>query len=468
MATDSANQQPPDRRLNSWKEIAAYFGKDERTVKRWEGQRGLPVHRLPGGARKTVFAYASEFEAWLKSAAEPEPAPAMANLPDSAPARALPGRKLAIIAAGLAAAGLIAAVLTVELTTLRGSDLADSAAPAGTPAHQPSAEVRDLYLSGVYHWESRTPEGLRRSVDLFDQAIAKDPNYADAYVGLANAYNLLSQYTVMRPETAYPLAGDAARKALQLDGQSAGGYSALAFTTFYWSHDIDNAEALFKKALTLDPTSSRTWHWYALALMHTGQMDEPVKAIEKAQSLDPVSRSILANKALIYFYAGRADEAVSLLKDLTASAPEFQPPHFYLATIDLDRGHFDDYLDESRIAARLSGNAALAETIAAGTQGYAQGGPSEMFARMLAVQQAQHGSGRETAFNLARTAAQAGLTDAAFAYLDESVRSREPDALGIRIDPSLKPLRADPRFEKLAETAFAPPAERDPSEKGRL
>lgn len=461
MATDSANQQPPDRRLNSWKEIAAYFGKDERTVKRWEGQRGLPVHRLPGGARKTVFAYASEFEAWLKGGTEPETAPAGVILPDNAMRRRPTGRGRVLFAAGLIGAGLIASALTVELIGARQADPAPGIASAGLPPHQPSAEARDLYLTGVYHWESRTPEGLRRSVDLFDQAIAKDPDYADAYVGLANAYNLLSQYTVMRPEIAYPLAGDAARKALQLDGQSAGAYSALAFTTFYWLHDIDRAKELFSKALALDPTSSQTWHWYALALMHTGQMDEPVKAIEKAQLLDPVSRSILANKALIYFYAGRVDEAVALLKDLTASAPEFQPPHFYLATIYLDRGQFSDYFDESRLAAKLSGNDALADVIAAGAGGYAAGGANEMFARMLAVQQAQNENGRETAFNLARTAAQAGLTDAAFAYLDESVRSREPDALGIRIDPSLKPLRADPRFEKLAKTAFAPPAEHD-------
>ncbi len=461
MATDTGNHLPPDRRLNSWKEIAAYFGKDERTVKRWEGQRGLPVHRLPGGARRTVFAYASEFEAWLKAPAAPEPTPAAVDVPDTAPARAMPHRGLAIFAAGLAVAGLIVAALIVEPTRTREPGPAAGVAAGRPPLHQPSAEARDLYLTAVFHWESRTPEGLRRSVDLFNQAIAKDPNYAAAYVGLANAYNLLSQYTVMRPEIAYPLAADAARKALQLHKRSASAYSALAFTTFYWSHDIDTAEALFRKALTLDPTSSQTYHWYALALMHTGRMDEPVRAIDKAQLLDPVSRSILANKGLIYFYAGRSADAVALLKDLTASAPEFQPPHFYLATIYLDRSQYVDYLDESRIAARLSGNAALAETIAAGTQGYARGGPSEMFARMLAAQQAQHESGRETAFNLARTAALAGLTDAAFGYLDESVKKREPDALGIRIDPSLKPLRADPRFEALAEAAFAPPAGHD-------
>jgi tetratricopeptide (TPR) repeat protein len=445
----SFNPVPRKRRLTGWKEIGAFFGKNERTVKRWESQRGLPIHRPPGSAKTAVFADVVELEDWLKGsrAAEafedvPEPAAPPLSEETAAPV-ARPSRRLLMLAGSFAGMALLVIGLLIA-----------DPFRAAAPRHEPSAEAAQLYFSGIYHWNTRTAEGLKQSLDEFRQAVALDPDYAAAQAGLGNAYNLLAQYGVMKPGEAYPLAKAAAEKAITLDPALADGYSALGFALFYGFKDLRRSEALFKQALTLDPTSSRTFHWYALIMMHTGQFDEPLRAMTRAQELDPDSHAVRANRGLILFYSGRAEEAIGVLTDLTRSAPAFLAPRYYLATIYLDQQRYDDYLRESLKAAELEGNAALKAEIEAGAAGYRAGGAKGLFAAILAVQKSEHAAGKETAFNVARTAALLGDNDAAFASLEQSLAGREPDLLGIRIDRSFKSLRGDPRFQKLADTVL--------------
>ncbi|MEJ0013287.1 MAG: hypothetical protein WDM94_11835 [Bauldia sp.] len=447
MSTESVVDSPaPDRRLNSWKEIGAFFGKDERTVKRWEAQRGLPVHRLPGSARTTVFAFAGELEQWLRSGrVERQAADAVG------PATPRPWAWPVVAAGALA---LVALGVAAEVLVNRAPVAPHVATATTPPRHQPSAAAADLYLRGTYFWNTRTPDSLREARRLFDAAIAADPAYAEAYVGLANAYNLLTQYTDMPAATAYPLAKAAAEHAIALDANLSDAYAALAFTTFYWAHDLAKSRALFERALTLNPDASRTLHWYALVTMHSGDFAEPLRAITHAQELEPESRSILANKGLILFYAGHADEAVALLEDLKTTAPEFLPPHYYLATIHLDRGQYGDYIRESLEAARLEGNDAMRATFTAASLALASGGAPAMFTAILTSQTAQYAAGKETAFNVARTAASLGDLQTALDYLEKSKAADEPDIIGIRLDPQLKPLHTDPRFKTLADAVF--------------
>ena len=206
--------------------------------------------------------------------------------------------------------------------------------------------------------------------------------------------------------------------------------------------------------MALDPGSSRTFHWYALIAMHTGKFEEPLRAITRAQELDPESHSVRANRGLILFYAGRTEEAIAVLTDLTRTAPAFLAPHYYLATIFLDQQRYDDYLRQSLQAAEIEGNDALRAEIEAGMEGYRSGGAKGLFAAMLAVQKSELAAGRETAFNVARTAALLGDNDAAVASLEQSLAGGEPDLLGIRIDRSFTALRGDARFQRLAETVL--------------
>jgi tetratricopeptide (TPR) repeat protein len=192
-------------------------------------------------------------------------------------------------------------------------------------------------------------------------------------------------------------------------------------------------------------------------MMHTGRFEEPLRAIAKAQELDPDSHAVRANRGLILFHAGRADEAIAVLTDLTQSAPAFVAPHYYLATIYLDQQRYADYLAESRKAAELEGNPALQAEIAAASAGYQSSGAKGLFAAMLAAQRREQADGRETAFNVARTAALLGDSEAALAALEQSRADGEPDLLAIRIDHAFKALRGNARFQKLADAVLALP-----------
>ena len=462
-----AKDKHADRRLSGWKEIGAFFGKNERTVKRWES-RGLPIHRLPGDTKAAVFAYTEELEAWLTSSRDAIAAEAVESMRtpedagEAAPWVVIPlaaGRtdRLRPMLAIMVFVVLLAVGAGVFLQERSATDAPAQLAATTAPRHQPAPEVREIFLSGLYHWNTRTAEGLKQAKGEFEQALAKDPDYAEAHAGLANAYNLLAQYGVMPAAEAYPKAKAEAERAIALDDHLACGYSALGFATFYGSKDLRRAETLMKRALELDPNSALTYHWYALMMMHTGKFDEPLRAITRAQELDPNSHAILANRGLILFYAGHADEAIVLLKDLNRSAPKFLSPHYYLATIYLDRRRYDDYLQESLTAARLEGNTALEAAVQAGAEGYRAGGAKGLFAAMLAVQQSELAAGQETAFNVARTAALLGDSATALKSLKQSQAAGEPDLLGVRIDPSFISLRGDPQFQQIAVNALDVP-----------
>ncbi|MFZ5677943.1 MAG: tetratricopeptide repeat protein [Pseudomonadota bacterium] len=442
---------PPDRRLRSWKEIAHFFGKDERTVKRWEAQRGLPVHRVPGSTRTSVYAYARELEEWLKKPSpalapeEPAPAPEPAIEVAAPPPRFLLFRaQAAVLLLGLLLAiGAVSAFLyrSAPQPAVIGDD---------TVTEPLSPSIHDLYLAGRYNLSTRTPEGLTRALEQFTQIIARDPNHAGAYAELANTYNLLPQYALMPADIAYPQAKTAAERAIRLDGKLAAGYSALAFTEFFWSRDFARSEQLFEQALALDPNSAQTYAWYALTIMHSGEFGKALAAISKAQELDPESRAILANKALMLFHAGNSKEAIAVLKELRRTAPGHLATHFYLATMYLDEEDYEGYLRESLKAAELQRNDAMRRTFEAAQKGYQADGARGLFAALLDAQRLQFDHGREQAFNVARTAGVIGDADTAMAYLRKSKEIGETDILAIRIDRSFKKLWPNEDFRALA------------------
>jgi tetratricopeptide (TPR) repeat protein len=322
------------------------------------------------------------------------------------------------------------------------------------PAHRPPPDAVDLYLRGTYAWNERTPESLGKAVAFFNDAIARDPDYAAAYAGLANAYNLLAQYTSHAGTSAYAQAHAAAERARALDPNNADAYAALGFATFYGGHNLAEASTLLRKALALDPNQARIWHWYAMITMHTGKFDEPLAAIRRAQELAPDQRAILANRGLITFLAGESDEALSILTDLVESAPDFLPPHHYLASIYLDQGRYGDYLHESLRATELDRDEDAHAMFEAAARAFDQGGAPAMLTEMLADQTARYTAGNESAFNVARTAAVLGKRQLALDYLLKSKDAGEPEFVGIHVDTMLKSLHDDETYRHLAAAAF--------------
>lgn len=441
-----------DRRLSGWKEIAAYFGKEERTMKRWEARRGLPVHRLPGVGRATVYAFASELEQWLKSADrdeadDPEVSSDAEEAPAAHPVEEPARRQRKWPLAGLGAAGT-ALVLGLAWSFIGPFTIHET-------THRP--EAVELYLKGSYFWNKRTPAELDRAVQYFNLAIAKDPAYAEAYMGLANCYNLLREYTTMPAEEAYPKAKAAAERAIALNDKLADAHTALAFVEFYWSRDMPRAEREFQRALELDPNSVRTHHWYGTALLHLGKFDQALAEINKAQQLDPRSRAILADKGLILYYAGRVQEAVDLLEQLAESEPDYLSPRAYLSAIYFAEKNYPSYVKEEILAARLLGDKNRASIAESAGDAFRSSGPDAMLAAILREQERIYSAGGGNAYALARTYALLGDQSRAITYLKEANARRDQGMLGMRIDPALASLRSTADFQRLLMDVGLPP-----------
>lgn len=439
-----------ERPLTGWKEIAAFFGKDERTVKRWEVQRGLPIHRVPGHQRATVYAWPSDLDAWLTSAdgsAEVE----IATVAVAAPPRTVPRFWFA--------ASFVMICAAVGGTAYQAGALRNAAEQpvevAGGGA--PSIEARDLYLAGMYNLDTRQADGIRQAIALFTQAVTKDPDYAAAYAGLADGYNVLSHYTSAPPEDAYPRARAAAERAIQLDPDYSGGYAALAFNTYYWKRDFKAAQELFERAVALDNNNARTHHWYALAAMPDRRFDIALREIALAQALDPSSPVILASKALILFYAGDANQAETMLLQLATTQPKLQSPPAYLAMLYLAGHRYPEFLREYRRAAEVTGNAGRVAIANAAQKGMLQDGPRGLLIAMLEEQKRQFDLGTESAFRLALTAALLGETQEAIDYLNISLQRQEQELLGIRLNPALAGLNHDQRYQEIVgKVGFTP------------
>jgi tetratricopeptide (TPR) repeat protein len=493
--TPSDGTPGPNRRLDTWKEIGAFFGRDERTVKRWEITRGLPVHRVPGAGRANVYANTDELAEWLKGKndtvefdseispgspaeeadtqylTEPNPTDSpradpvvndrrigeRRNAGGISRTSSLFDRRRREFRYFAIALVILAALVIVAITRRSWSARAARKEAAVSQPRAIDPEAEQLYLKGIYYFNKRTPESLNQAVDYFTQAVVRDPQYAEPYVGMADSYNLLREYSVMPPSEAYPRAAAAAKRAIALNDSLSGAHSSLAFVDFYWSWDVPSAQSEFKRALELDPNSVRAHHWYATFLLHLGRFPESLEEIEKAQKLDPESKSILADKGLILFYAGNTDQAVALLKQLEASEPDFLSPHTYLAIIYSSQGNWPQYLAESRKCATLLHDEHRLAVVAAGEKGFARGGSHGMLLAILKEQQSLYASGQERAYNLAQTSALLGDKEQALDDLQNSYLKRDTYLTQLRIDPTMFTLHDEPRFREILAQIGLPP-----------
>jgi len=438
--TGGEGTSPGERRLTSWKEIAAFVGRDERTAKRWEESRGLPVRRVPGRGRASVFAYADEIEAWLRGT-EPE---ALAAVPDVAPSpadRNQAGKQMLAWSALAMLAVVVAAAVFLLATKQMPQD--------PQAAHVPDAIAAGFYRAGLHDWQTRTPSGLARAIANFNAAIGHDPQYAAAYAGLADAYNLEGEFAAMPADQAYPMAARAAARAIALDPSLAQAHAALAFVDFYWARDVMDADSEFQRAIALAPENAIAHHWYATYLMTAGSYGPALSEIDKAESLDAESSAILADKALILFYAGHRAEAVKLLTQLEDDSPGFASPHQYLAMIRLLGGEDAAYLHEAILGAAARHDQAEMMVAQAGARGLAQAGHTGMLHAVFDAQRRLYAEGKLSAYRVAETCAQLRDVQGALQWLSTSVALHEPDGIGVKTSPMFEPLRNDARFESL-------------------
>lgn len=431
-------------RLKGWKAIAAHFGTDERTVKRWEAQRGLPVRRVPGGGRASVYADPGELADWLAgeraatSSVQPG-AEAGVAAPVPVPRPAMRRWWLAV-PAGLAILGACAVAFT------QGPD--GIAAPFVAP--EPSRAALDAYFAALHSLEQRTPSGIAAAITGFGRAIAAEPAYADAHAGLAMAHLLAREHAAAPAELSYARAAAAARRAVELDPRSAEGHAALGFATFYGARDFRRGLAALERAVELDPASGRTLHWYATALYHAGDLPEALTQIERAQRRSPGTPAIVADKALILYALGRREEALALLAQIAAERPELAAPHRHRALIALAEGDCAGWLAASAQAADLAQDTMLAADVGAGERAYVGGNCVALLRALLARRRAAE---TRSHYDEAVLLALLGENAASFRALDAAFAARESLVSAIRIDPRLAGLRSDPRYAAYAARA---------------
>lgn len=432
-----AGSEARQGRLKSWKQIAAFFGTDERTVKRWEASRGLPVWRLPGDTKATVYADVAELEGWLSRRDAAPPAPMAASPPQMRPTT----RRLLSGAIGLATVALAGVGLLLWPEN-------PGSAPVST--HQPPQKAVDLYSAGASLTERSTPESLRRAIELYGRAIAEDPAFADAYAALAGTYIRLRQFAAVTEAEAYPRARAAAERALELNPNLSSAHAAMGFISFYADWDFERGLRHFSEAARLDPRSSRGRYQYGMALLHFGDLDAALRELDAAQRLNPGARGILADRGFVLYLLGRRNEGVALISQVAADDPEYVLAQHYLSMIHFGEGDYRAGLARVEIVARLRRDRSRLALVAPARRALEQGGERAMLRVILAGQQRAHAAGREPVYVLAELHALLGDRAEAFRHLRQAVAAREPLALTLRIDPLLKSLHGDPEFQRLA------------------
>jgi len=172
-----------------------------------------------------------------------------------------------------------------------------------------NSEAYNLYLKGNYSWNQRNPESLQKAEQFYKAALEKDPNYALAYVGLANSYSLLGAYLVYKPH-AFVEAGKMVDQALEIDPNLPEAHTSKALIVWLYDWDWYGADREFKRAIELNPNYPLAHHWYGLFLGEMGQGDAAIAEERRALQLDPLSVPILSDLGRVYFFARRYDESL--------------------------------------------------------------------------------------------------------------------------------------------------------------
>lgn len=325
-----------------------------------------------------------------------------------------------------------------------------SLSPSQGFTHRPANhEAEELYLQGRFYWNKRTPESLTKAVDFFTQAIVHDPGYAQAYVGMADCYNLLREYSVMPGNEAYPRALAAAKKAVELDEGSSQAHASLAFVSAFGMWDTATADKEFRRAIKLDANNSVAHHWYASYLTTQRRYPEALAEIERAQALDPTSNSVVADKGAVLYYAGRREEAVALLKQVEETDPNFVSPHRYLKLLNRNMGDSTNFLLELRKEAQLLHDAAGLAVADAADHAYATGGAQAMMQAVREQQKKLYDQGAFSPYQLAETCAGMGDKKAALQYLQAAYSQHADGMIDLEDNPVFNNLHDEPGFRQL-------------------
>jgi eukaryotic-like serine/threonine-protein kinase len=308
-----------------------------------------------------------------------------------------------------------------------------------------SAEAYQLYLKGRYQWNKSTEDSIRNSIEYFRQAIEKDPNYALAYAGMADAYSGISG-AYLPPKEAMPMAKEAADRALRVDPSLSEAHTALGFILTYFDWDWEGAEREFKRAIASNPNYAEAHHQYGWLLGYLGKNAEARKEMERAQQLDPLSLVIGVDSNVPYYLAREYDRSIEQSRKVLELDPSFYLAHYTVGWASIQKHDFTTAIAELRKARSLD-----AEPWIIGTLGYAYAvsGDSKKAQAVLKElnQLAEHRLVQP--YWIAMIYMALGEKNQAFQWLNRCYEERSQWLPWLKADPALDPLRSDPRYADL-------------------
>jgi serine/threonine protein kinase/Tfp pilus assembly protein PilF len=307
-----------------------------------------------------------------------------------------------------------------------------------------NAEAYQLYLKGRFYWNKRTAEGIKKAIEQFQLAADKDPNYALAYVGLADCYTLLEGYVGTPATETMPKAKAFAERALQIDDSLAEARTSLAnINEMLWQWDAADVE--FKRAIDLNPNYATAHHWYSIYLRHTGRFAEALTQIKRAQELDPLSIVINTNVAQAYLANGDANSAIEQGKKVIELDPNYPGGHRVLSQAYVKQGRYAEGIAVLQKAIESAGKESDYQSYLA--YAYAISGRRADALAILKKLEDRYTRHDIIGFDLALVYTGLGDKDQAFAWLEKDLQTRSGLLPYIRWDPYFEPLRSDPRFQ---------------------
>ena len=325
---------------------------------------------------------------------------------------------------------------------------------ASTPRHSRDAEAYQFYLKGRFFWNKRTQESIEKSIEFFNQAIARDQKYAMAYAGLAESFVLQSLWgsTSSRESNAY--ARDAAEKAMVLDATLPGPHATLALIKEHHDWDWIGAEREFQAALKLDPNYATAHQWYGEFLVFMGRTEDSIKALRRAKELDPLSPIINTQVGYPYYCARQYDAAIVEFKNALELEPNFAPALNYLARSYQAKGMDDEAMSTFHKAVAHSGGSPVMKARLGWA--YSKIGKTAEARRILRELEVEAKTRYVAPCLIAALYVGLGDKEQAFVWLEKAFQERDVLLMTLNIESHLDPLRSDRRFQDLVRRVGLP------------
>jgi DNA-binding SARP family transcriptional activator len=318
------------------------------------------------------------------------------------------------------------------------------------------AEAYKLYLKGRFHWNKRTAEGLKRGIEYFEKAIERDADYALAYTGLADCYNLLSLYSVLPPEKAMPKAKAAVAQALEIDPSLAEAHTSAAYIYFYYDWDWLAAERAFRTAIELNRNYATAHHWYHEYLTAMGRFDEQMSEILQAQELDPLSLIINTDVGWGLYFARAYDNAIEQFRRTLELDSNFPVAHLMLGMTYACRQQLPAALAAVERAISLAGGEPF--LLAIGALGYVQALSGRTGEARAVVQRLNAPDLKGSAADYCQAMVLSALGDKAQAIrlLTSAFNHRYDRLVYLSVEPIFDGLRNEPGFRQLLRNIGLP------------